>query len=169
MPSVRFPKAKLGFLKKLLHNLSEPQAATDPSTKEPGEQKDEKTAIQEIPVEECPICHDPVGVTNPEGILESWVHLQCSHKFGAHCMKTWFQDSAKRDPHSTPTCPICRATARLTLPVPGSSPSPIRALSRLVYCAPRTETDGSAVAEGCVKAREARYIRECPTRDHPSV
>ncbi|KAI3334417.1 hypothetical protein F4824DRAFT_215256 [Ustulina deusta] len=128
MPILRFPKVKLGFLKQLLHKKAEPEAATASATDGSDKQHDKKTALQEPPLEECPICHDAVGVTNPEGILESWVHLHCGHKFGTHCIQTWLQESAERDPHSIPTCPICRTTARhpcghpVILPAPRLSP-----------------------------------------------
>ncbi|RWA04946.1 hypothetical protein EKO27_g10158 [Xylaria grammica] len=128
MPIVRFPKVKLGFLKKLLHSKSESEAVTEPSPDGPSNQHDEKAILQDPPLEECPICHDPVGVTNPEGILESWVHLHCNHKFGTNCIQTWLQESAERDPHSIPSCPICRTTAKhpcghpVILPAPRLSP-----------------------------------------------
>ncbi|KAK5627379.1 hypothetical protein RRF57_003094 [Xylaria bambusicola] len=133
MPRVRLPKLKLDFLKKLLRNHPEPDVGIEPVTDEPGsstdgpptdkptteehttdgpvEQQDEKTGVQEV-FEECPICHDPVGTMNPEGILESWTHLYCGHKFGTHCIQTWLQESADRNPHSIPSCPICRSIAK---------------------------------------------------------
>ncbi|KAI1124370.1 hypothetical protein F5Y10DRAFT_269133 [Nemania abortiva] len=113
MPRLQFPQVKLSFLRKLLPRKSEIEAVSKPTT-EIGSSKpqDEKAEPQELPLEECPICHDPVGVSNPEGICESWVHLHCKHKFGTHCIQTWLQESAERDPHSTPSCPICRTTAK---------------------------------------------------------
>ncbi|KAI5867278.1 hypothetical protein GGS23DRAFT_168646 [Durotheca rogersii] len=63
-------------------------------------------------LEECPICHDPVGIANPEGIIESWTKLHCGHKFGTHCIQTWLQESIDRDERANPTCPICRTTAK---------------------------------------------------------
>lgn len=65
-------------------------------------------------LEECPICHDPVGAPNPEGTIESWNHLNCGHKFGDVCLQTWLQDSLDReDPtNPDPTCPICRSVAK---------------------------------------------------------
>ncbi|KAI0100056.1 hypothetical protein GGR51DRAFT_378084 [Nemania sp. FL0031] len=113
MPRVPFPQVKLSFLKKLLPKKSDGEAASEPTTElGSGKRQDEKAQLQELPLEECPICHDPVGVANPEGIRESWVHLHCKHKFGTHCIQTWLQESAERDPHSTPSCPICRTTAK---------------------------------------------------------
>ncbi|KAI1197237.1 hypothetical protein F5X97DRAFT_324626 [Nemania serpens] len=116
MPRLRFPQVKLSFLKKLLpnkFNKSRPEATSEPiieiSSKK---QQDEKEEAKEPPPEECPICHDPVGVANPEGILESWVHLHCNHKFGTHCIQTWLEESAERDPHAIPSCPICRSAAK---------------------------------------------------------
>jgi hypothetical protein len=66
------------------------------------------------PLEECSICHDPVGVPNPEGTVESWTSLHCGHKFGHVCIQTWLQDCLDReDPHNPdPTCPICRNIAK---------------------------------------------------------
>lgn len=71
-------------------------------------------AADSPPLEECPICHDPVGAANPEGTVESWTSLHCGHKFGDHCLQTWIQDSLDReDPHNPePTCPICRSVAK---------------------------------------------------------
>ncbi|KAI1827872.1 hypothetical protein F4861DRAFT_292826 [Xylaria intraflava] len=118
MPRVRLPRVnlKLGFFKKLLHRRSDPEVVVSESTADVGsyQRKDEKNtaALEEPPLEECPICHDPVGLENPEGILESWVHLHCNHKFGTQCIQTWLQESAERDPHSMPSCPICRTTAK---------------------------------------------------------
>ncbi|KAH9904690.1 hypothetical protein F4778DRAFT_40192 [Xylariomycetidae sp. FL2044] len=64
------------------------------------------------PEDECPICHDPVGVANPEGVTESWTKLYCGHEFGTHCIHTWLQDSINQSPNVNPSCPICRATAK---------------------------------------------------------
>lgn len=66
------------------------------------------------PLEECPICHDYVGVPNPEDITESWTSLHCGHKFGDVCIRTWLQDSLERDDpqNPNPTCPICRSVAK---------------------------------------------------------
>ncbi|KAI0457008.1 hypothetical protein F5B21DRAFT_106379 [Xylaria acuta] len=113
MPRLQLPKVKLGFLKRLLPKKSDHGPIAEPATNiGPDAQQDEKAAVRVVPLEECPICHDPVGVKNPEGILESWVHLHCNHKFGSHCIQTWLQESAERDHHSVPSCPICRTTAK---------------------------------------------------------
>ncbi|KAI1438536.1 hypothetical protein GGR50DRAFT_691067 [Xylaria sp. CBS 124048] len=137
MLRVRLPKVsfKLGFLKKLLHKRSEPEAVVVESTATDTElyqKRDEKTtAAFEEPLEECPICHDPVGLENPEGIMESWVHLHCNHKFGTHCIQTWLQESAQRDPYSMPCCPICRNAAEhpcghpVMVPISRSTPYPL--------------------------------------------
>ncbi|KAI0439351.1 hypothetical protein F4803DRAFT_47460 [Xylaria telfairii] len=109
----KVPKVKLGFLKRLLPKKSNHGAIPEPATNIGLDtQQDEKATVQVVPLEECPICHDPVGVRNPEGVLESWVHLHCNHKFGTHCIQTWLQESAERDPHSVPSCPICRTAAK---------------------------------------------------------
>ncbi|KAI8630205.1 hypothetical protein F5Y19DRAFT_57681 [Xylariaceae sp. FL1651] len=132
MPTMRFSIPKLGFLKKLLSKR--PNAET--TSESTGDvvfckQKDEKISHSEPPPEECPICHDPVGIANPEGIVESWIHLHCGHKFGTHCIQTWLQESAERDPHSVPSCPICRSSAKhpcghpVIMPAPRPSPFPI--------------------------------------------
>ncbi|KAK8100383.1 hypothetical protein PG999_010757 [Apiospora kogelbergensis] len=71
-----------------------------------------KTKAAPPPPEECPICQDPVGIPNPEGITEAWTSLNCGHKFGTVCIQTWLQDSLDRDPNGTPSCPICRAVAK---------------------------------------------------------
>ncbi|KAI0874582.1 hypothetical protein GGS24DRAFT_500654 [Hypoxylon argillaceum] len=114
MPRVQFPHVKLGFLKKLLPKRSELEAVPEsPTEVDAGQEQDEKkAALQDVPLEECPICHDAVGVRNPEGVLESWVHLHCKHKFGTQCIQTWLEESAERDPHSIPSCPICRTAAK---------------------------------------------------------
>jgi len=62
----------------------------------------------DLPPEECPICHDPVGVPNPEGVTESLVQLQCGHRFGQTCIITWVIDSLNRDYLVNPSCPVCR-------------------------------------------------------------
>ncbi|KAI2643315.1 hypothetical protein GGS21DRAFT_495768 [Xylaria nigripes] len=143
MPKVRFPKVnlKLGFLKKLLCRRSDPELVVSEPVANVGpdqhHQQDEKTskALEEPNLEECPICHDPVGLENPEGILESWVHLHCNHKFGTHCIQTWLQESAERDPHLMPSCPICRTTAKhpcghpVTMTPPRFSPFALLAAS----------------------------------------
>ncbi|KAI0865864.1 hypothetical protein F4860DRAFT_267931 [Xylaria cubensis] len=113
MPRIQLPKVKLSFLKKLLPKKSNHGDVAEPATDLGSDtQQDEKAAVRAVPLEECPICHDPVGIKNPEGILESWVHLHCNHKFGTHCIQTWLQESAERDPHSIPSCPICRTAAK---------------------------------------------------------
>lgn len=64
------------------------------------------------PPEECPICQDPVGLANPEGVVEAWTSLRCGHRFGTECIQTWLQETLDRDQNSTPSCPVCRATAK---------------------------------------------------------
>ncbi|KAK8058432.1 hypothetical protein PG994_008880 [Apiospora phragmitis] len=71
-----------------------------------------KTKPAPPPPEECPICQDPVGIPNPEGITEAWTSLNCGHRFGTVCIQTWLQDSIDRDPNGTPSCPVCRAAAK---------------------------------------------------------
>ncbi|KAI0405185.1 hypothetical protein F4802DRAFT_187211 [Xylaria palmicola] len=106
-------RLSLGFLKKLVHK--KPETEAEPlcvpviST---SEQSDEKATLSGVALEDCPICHDSVGVTNPEGVLESWVHLHCKHKFGSNCIQTWIRESAERDPNTMPGCPICRTAAK---------------------------------------------------------
>ncbi len=68
--------------------------------------------------EECPICHDAVGIRNPEGVLEGWVKLYCGHRFGSNCLKIWLQASLDRGPYTLPSCPICRTVARAAPPSP---------------------------------------------------
>ncbi|RYP48097.1 hypothetical protein DL768_005950 [Monosporascus sp. mg162] len=62
--------------------------------------------------EECPICHDPVGIANPEGVVESWAELHCGHKFGSNCLQVWLRDSVGRNHSAQPSCPVCRTAAR---------------------------------------------------------
>ncbi|RYP72364.1 hypothetical protein DL769_004473 [Monosporascus sp. CRB-8-3] len=64
------------------------------------------------PLEECPICHDAVGIANPEGVIESWAELHCGHKFGSNCLQVWLRDSVSRNPNAQPSCPVCRTVAR---------------------------------------------------------
>ncbi|XXH00578.1 hypothetical protein Hte_006926 [Hypoxylon texense] len=119
---MRVPKVKvsLKFLKKL---LSKRTGNVDPSTapetlaeevspKSKKQQSSVAAAPAVEPPEECPICHDPVGLANPEGIVEAWTQLHCGHRFGTHCIQTWLQESLNRDPNASPSCPICRATAK---------------------------------------------------------
>lgn len=76
--------------------------------------KSEKPNRKPPPLEECPICQDPVGISNPEHIIESWTSLHCGHRFGNVCIQTWLQESLERnDPHNpNPSCPICRELAK---------------------------------------------------------
>jgi len=55
----------------------------------------------------CPICQEPVGSRNPEGITEDWSSLPCGHQFGSHCIKHYLRIVAD----DRPSCPICRQTA----------------------------------------------------------
>lgn len=64
------------------------------------------------PLEDCPICRDPVGIPNPENIIEKWTSLHCGHRFGDVCIQTWLQDSLDRELNTPPSCPICRVTAK---------------------------------------------------------
>ncbi|KAH8652165.1 hypothetical protein BX600DRAFT_89198 [Xylariales sp. PMI_506] len=84
----------------------------DPATKE--EMATATTTAAEPACEECPICHDPVGLPNPESVVESWVSLDCGHQFGNACLQTWLQETLDRKDPLTPdpTCPICRVVAR---------------------------------------------------------
>ncbi|RYO76004.1 hypothetical protein DL766_009031 [Monosporascus sp. MC13-8B] len=64
------------------------------------------------PLEECPICHDPVGIANPEGVVESWAELHCGHRFGTNCLQVWLRDSVGLNHSAQPSCPVCRTVAR---------------------------------------------------------
>lgn len=55
----------------------------------------------------CPICQEPVGEPNPDGITESWSRLPCGHKFGSHCIKHWLGLIGGKKP----CCPVCRRKA----------------------------------------------------------
>ncbi|KAI0883178.1 uncharacterized protein GGS22DRAFT_190491 [Annulohypoxylon maeteangense] len=92
------------------HHTNPPTNATTTAKKPDIKQKQRILAPE--PPEECPICHDPVGLANPEGIIESWTSLHCGHRFGTHCIQTWLQESINRDQTANPSCPICRTTAK---------------------------------------------------------
>ncbi|KAI3316547.1 hypothetical protein HD806DRAFT_517338 [Xylariaceae sp. AK1471] len=157
MPRMRFPKVKLGFLKKLLHKRPDPDAIISepaPDVKS-CKQKGEKAAHQEPPLEECPICHDPVGIETPEGIVESWVHLHCKHKFGTHCIQTWLQESAERDPHSIPSCPICRTTAKHPCGHPVLMPA-LRASPFTIWATPMPPMSPPAFPPPHLQSRRSR-------------
>ncbi|KAI1772818.1 hypothetical protein F4818DRAFT_125638 [Hypoxylon cercidicola] len=111
---MRVPKVSLKFLKKLLPKHTHNVDPTTPETlEEISSPKGKKPAgAAPEPPEECPICHDPVGLANPEGIVEAWTKLYCGHKFGTHCIQTWLQESINRDQNASSSCPICRATAK---------------------------------------------------------
>ncbi|KAI0388693.1 hypothetical protein F5Y17DRAFT_451900 [Xylariaceae sp. FL0594] len=96
-------------------------------------------------------CHDPVGVTNPDGILESWVQLHCRHRFGTHCIQQWLQVSA-RHPWPIPTCPICR---RLIVPAPITSSAPMPYRQKRFSEEQTWLISGSCIALRCA----ARYRR----------
>ncbi|KAI1455269.1 hypothetical protein F4805DRAFT_288823 [Annulohypoxylon moriforme] len=121
------PKVSLKLLKKLLLPrrrtnssnttiTSTSQQQNDPTTTttspKKSDTKQKQRALAPEPPEECPICHDPVGLANPEGIVESWTSLHCGHRFGTHCIQTWLQESINRDQTANPSCPICRTTAK---------------------------------------------------------
>ena len=55
----------------------------------------------------CPICQEPVGARNPEGITEGWSMLPCGHKFGSYCIKHYLRIVAD----DRPSCPVCRQIA----------------------------------------------------------
>lgn len=110
-------RASLKFLKKLLskktNNVTVTASETPPEELSPPPKSTKKCSPPPVePPEECPICHDPVGLPNPEGIVESWTKLHCGHKFGTHCIQTWLQESINRDQTASPSCPICRTTAK---------------------------------------------------------
>jgi hypothetical protein len=85
------------------------------------------------PMEDCPICHDPVGLPNPENVTEAWTSLHCGHRFGTVCIQMWLQDSLDRnDPHNpNPTCPICRVMAKH--PGCGHAVCPPQDLEMIIY------------------------------------
>jgi hypothetical protein len=90
-----------------------PTVAHDPD-KKPTASAAPSGEKQQEGAEVCSICHDAVGVVNPEGIVESWASLHCGHRFGSACLQTWLQESLERDQHSVldPSCPVCRTEAR---------------------------------------------------------
>ncbi|CAJ2507414.1 Uu.00g086000.m01.CDS01 [Anthostomella pinea] len=122
----RIRKASLAFLKKLwpgrssnrIHSSCELEGvatAKEQHTWTKTRDKSPPPAPSSPVVDErdpCPICHDPVGVPNPEGIIESWTKLHCGHEFGTECIQTWLDESCQRDPNKNPSCPICRTVAK---------------------------------------------------------
>ena len=52
----------------------------------------------------CPICQEPIGCKNPEGIVETWSVLPCGHRFGSYCIKHYLRVVATE----RPSCPVCR-------------------------------------------------------------
>lgn len=50
----------------------------------------------------CPICQEPVGTANPEGVTEGWSSLPCGHRFGSLCIKRWLGMAEQA------CCPVCR-------------------------------------------------------------
>ncbi|KAI0169627.1 hypothetical protein GGR52DRAFT_475341 [Hypoxylon sp. FL1284] len=122
MPTMRRAKASLKSFKKFLSRKAnrvdstvsstpEEDASSSSSSSSSSKGKKQLAAAPEPP-EECPICHDPVGLANPEGLVEAWTKLYCGHRFGTRCIQTWLQESVNRDPSASPSCPICRATAK---------------------------------------------------------
>ncbi|KAI1491225.1 hypothetical protein F5X96DRAFT_488728 [Biscogniauxia mediterranea] len=112
---MRLPKVNLKFLKKIWPKKND-ATTIDVSISDitaVDVQSPKKSAKPPAPpTEECPICHDPVGIANPEGIVESWTKLHCGHKFGTHCIQTWLEESVNRDQNTNPSCPICRTIAK---------------------------------------------------------
>ncbi|KAI1084136.1 hypothetical protein F5B20DRAFT_285115 [Whalleya microplaca] len=129
---MKVPKVNLAFLKKLWpkkvnavavtnHDAAAAAAAGDQLTshkkgKGSAAASSSSSPLSSVPrpppPEECPICHDPVGVANPEGVVESWTQLHCGHKFGTACIQAWLEESIARDQNTNPSCPICRTTAK---------------------------------------------------------
>ncbi|KAI1337503.1 hypothetical protein F5Y15DRAFT_156271 [Xylariaceae sp. FL0016] len=114
------PKVSLAFLKRLwprrrsdnaVASIAASEVALDTACSSEKHEKDPAAAAAPE-LEECPICHDLVGVANPEGIVEEWTSLHCGHRFGTHCIQTWLEESIVRDPNTSLSCPICRATAK---------------------------------------------------------
>jgi len=65
---------------------------------------------------ECPICYQPYGLANDEGVIESAVQLECSgnHVVGRECMTQWLNTRAS-------TCPLDRERLYSV-----GTPSPVR-------------------------------------------
>ena len=57
--------------------------------------------------EPCPICQEPVGTRNADGITEGWSMLPCGHRFGSYCIKRYLAIAADE----SPLCPMCRHIA----------------------------------------------------------
>ncbi|KAM7208779.1 hypothetical protein V8F20_000942 [Naviculisporaceae sp. PSN 640] len=55
----------------------------------------------------CPICQEPIGYKNAEGITEGWSLLPCGHRFGSYCIKHYLNLVAE----DRPSCPVCRQIA----------------------------------------------------------
>ncbi|KAI0011094.1 hypothetical protein F4779DRAFT_254585 [Xylariaceae sp. FL0662B] len=119
MRIMKVPKVNLAFFKKLwprklnATNSTIPESQVAAAAAEEHSHKKQKASFPPPqPPEECPICHDPVGIANPEGVVESWTKLHCGHKFGTHCIQAWLEESVARDQNTTPSCPICRVPAK---------------------------------------------------------
>lgn len=66
---------------------------------------EKRSNTPKVQVEEsCPICQEPIGVRNKEGITECWSILPCGHQFGSYCIKHYLRVVAD----DRPSCPICR-------------------------------------------------------------
>jgi HUS1 checkpoint protein len=84
----------------VLARLDSKKYAIRPSPKQPA------TTI-EVEGEPCPICQEPVGTCNADGITEGWSMLPCGHRFGSYCIKRYLAIAADE----SPLCPMCRHVA----------------------------------------------------------
>jgi hypothetical protein len=72
----------------------------------------------------CPICHQPYGTKNPDGIIEQAHMLCCGHVYGSDCIRTWIKEGTKPSfttvngyqiqAQTKPTCPKCRFLLKYT-------------------------------------------------------
>jgi RING-type zinc-finger len=85
---------------------------------------DDDISVQEEEVS-CPICHQPYGTKNPDGIIEQAYMLCCGHVYGSDCIRTWIKEGTKPSfttvngyqiqAPTNPTCPKCRFLLKYTI------------------------------------------------------
>ena len=91
--------AALAMGRTVLARLDSKKYTTSSSPKQP--------STIEIEGESCPICQEPVGTRNADGIKEGWSMLPCGHRFGSYCIKRYLAITADE----SPLCPMCRHVA----------------------------------------------------------
>jgi hypothetical protein len=114
---------------------------------------DDDISVQEEEVT-CPICHQPYGTKNPDGIIEQAHMLCCGHVYGSDCIRTWIKEGTKPtfttvngyqvQRPTSPTCPKCRFLLKYT--ICGHLISPIDVSAAFPKLKNKEDTPGNCLA-----------------------